>query len=198
MPAMSDLDSADHLMVDAVAISSAIDIALPQTLEPSSLGLQLPEAVMTSYLENGHEGSHLSDGAAPIHVADDAESEVERERQKRLVKGLHAPVTPKSVALPYASSRTGLVYDARMRFHVEPTPRDEDMHPEDPRRIYEVYMELLQAGLIDDPTSPDLTGPYVLLRIPVRSATREEICAVHSEVAFDFVMSLKSWSAEIL
>ena len=100
----------------------------------------------------------------------------------------------KYAPLPYASSRTGLVYDVRMRFHTEPLPRHQDMHPEDPRRIYAVYHELLQAGLVDDPGNAELAGDYVLLRIPARSATRDEVLACHSVVSYDFVMSLKGES----
>jgi len=98
---------------------------------------------------------------------------------------------PKFAPLPYATSRTGLVYDVRMRFHVEPVPKDQDMHPEDPRRIFEVYNELVQAGLVDDPTAPDLVGDYVLLRIPIRSAVKEEILACHSKSSWDFVIGLE-------
>ncbi|GAM86032.1 hypothetical protein ANO11243_040420 [Dothideomycetidae sp. 11243] len=103
--------------------------------------------------------SHLSDGDPP----------------QRTVMKKESSGTPRYAPLPYASSRSGLVYDVRMRFHVEPIPKDSDMHPEDPRRIYEVYNELCEAGLVDDPTNPDLAGQYLLLRIPARHATESEI-----------------------
>lgn len=103
-----------------------------------------------------------------------------------------ASAAPKFAPLPYASSRTGLVYDVRMRFHVEPKPEDDDMHPEDPRRIFEVYNELVQAGLVDDPSASDLKADFLLLRIPIRPAVKDEIRACHSQSSWDFVMDLAS------
>jgi len=81
-----------------------------------------------------------------------------------------------------------------MRFHCEPIPKEADMHPEDPRRIYEVYNELCQAGLVDDPANVDPNADFMLLRIPTRYATEHEIRACHSHKSWDFVMSLKGMS----
>ncbi|KAG9653006.1 hypothetical protein KCU69_g16701, partial [Aureobasidium melanogenum] len=46
------------------------------------------------------------------------------------------PLPQKGMAhLPYSTSQTGLVYDVRMRFHVEVRPEvNQGVHPEDPRR----------------------------------------------------------------
>lgn len=102
-------------------------------------------------------------------------------------------VGQRTQALPYATSVTGLVYDVRMRFHVEIKPeQNAGVHPEDPRRIWMIYSELVQAGLVDDPDSPGLASQYVLGRIAARQATREEICAIHSERHFKWVMDLTS------
>lgn len=101
------------------------------------------------------------------------------------------PVRQKAEALPYSTSVTGLVYDVRMRFHVEIKPEQNGgVHPEDPRRIWMIYSELVQAGLVDDADSPGFASQYVLGRIAARQATREEICAFHTQDHFDWVMGL--------
>lgn len=46
-----------------------------------------------------------------------------------LTKRKDAPRPPKFKALPYATSQTGLVYDVRMRFHVELIATEDDIHP---------------------------------------------------------------------
>lgn len=81
---------------------------------------------------------------------------------------------------------TGYCYDVRMRYHAElepPTDR-RDYHPEDPKRIYEIYRELCVAGLILDETIADLLGdvPTVsrpLVRIEVRDVDESEVELVH-------------------
>ncbi|THV64142.1 histone deacetylase HdaA, partial [Aureobasidium pullulans] len=100
--------------------------------------------------------------------------------------------------LPYSTSQTGLVYDVRMRFHVEVRPEvNQGVHPEDPRRIYAIYKELVDAGLVDDPSTVSL-APSVLARIPTRFVTKQEVCAVHSERHWEFVISLELWDNEDL
>lgn len=88
---------------------------------------------------------------------------------------------------PYLSELpTGYCYDVRMRYHAElepPTDR-RDYHPEDPKRIYEIYRELCVAGLIFDETIADLLGdvPTVtrpLVRIEVRDVDEGEVELVH-------------------
>ncbi len=93
--------------------------------------------------------------------------------------------------LPLASLPTGLCYDVRMRYHCEVRPKT-DIHPEDPRRIYYIFMELCKAGLVDDPEAqlPLVKNP--LKRINARDATMEEICLVHEKDLYDFVESTKS------
>jgi len=174
----------DHVMNDSgvIATTETNGTSL-ETLDPSQLALALADEAMS-----------LSPEIPRIALPDGNQAngswDIENEQVKSIIKS-QTNTKPKYAPLPYATSRTGLVYDVRMRFHVEPIPKDQDMHPEDPRRIFEVYNELVQAGLVDDPTSPDLLGEYVLLRIPIRSATRNEILACHSERSFEFVMGLE-------
>lgn len=90
--------------------------------------------------------------------------------------------------LPTTTLPTGLCYDERMRYHAEVAPiGDSNFHPEDPRRILNIYRELCQAGLVDDPQSK---GPLVrqpMLRIPVREATEAECCLIHTSKHYEFI-----------
>lgn len=90
--------------------------------------------------------------------------------------------------LPLASLATGLCYDIRMRYHCEVQPTN-DVHPEDPRRIYYIYKELCKSGLVDDPDSCRPLAPIPLQRINAREATEEEIVNIHSAAHFAFVRS---------
>ncbi|KAF2840317.1 histone deacetylase clr3 [Patellaria atrata CBS 101060] len=110
--------------------------------------------------------------------------------------------TSRSVKLPYTSSRSGLVYDVRMRFHAEIVSEyadATDVHPEDPRRILEIYEELLHAGLIEeDPAEPGTAHEYTLKRLQAREATGAEICLVHSKRHFKWVRDLESMTRDEL
>jgi histone deacetylase 6 len=100
---------------------------------------------------------------------------------------------PTAPALPYASSQTGLVYDPRMRFHTEmELEEDEEIHPEDPRRIYEIFTELQSAGLVQDENEPvdERLIPFKLFRIPARFADPAEICLVHSREHYQWMEAL--------
>lgn len=104
---------------------------------------------------------------------------------------------PADPALPYASRRTGLVYDVRMRFHTELNTDEEDIHPEDPRRIYAIHQALLSAGLVLDQAEPMedyVKHPFKLWRLPIRLAEQSEIALVHGPELYDWVNSLKGTS----
>ncbi|KAF3923438.1 hypothetical protein ABW21_db0207220 [Orbilia brochopaga] len=85
-------------------------------------------------------------------------------------------------ALPRASLLTGLCYDVCMRFHA--TLDEEDLHPEDPRRIFYIYKALCDAGLTVPPARwMSGTNGYVeglMRRIPVREAKKDEVLLVHT------------------
>lgn len=91
------------------------------------------------------------------------------------------PEPSRNHGLPVASLPTGLCYDMRMRYHCEMEPHADrvEIHPEDPRRIYEIYRALCLAGLVEDTMSkmPIVHNP--LHRIYAREATQAEICLVH-------------------
>lgn len=110
------------------------------------------------------------------------------------------PITEPQVG--YINKKTGLCYDVRMRYHAKIfTSYYEyiDPHPEDPRRIYRVYKILAENGLIND---PQLVGRQdigsLMMKIPVREATAEEILLVHSEEQLKYIASTETMSKEEL
>lgn len=99
--------------------------------------------------------------------------------------------------LPYVALRTGLCYDARMRFHSTNNPLD--LHPEDPRRVYMIYCALISAGLVngseDDERSRDRNQ---LALIDAVEATTEDISLVHSLEHVNFIAKTALMSVEEL
>jgi len=92
------------------------------------------------------------------------------------------------VGLPLSKLPTGLCYDERMRYHSEVSATTgENVHPEDPRRIYYIFKELCQAGLVADGTNAKPIVDQPLQRIDAREATREECCLIHTPWHYDFV-----------
>lgn len=111
-------------------------------------------------------------------------------------------VPPVKPQLFYSVLKTGLVYDVRMRYHAKIfTSYFEyiDPHPEDPRRIYRIYKKLAEAGIIQDSSlsgSEDI-GP-LMIKIPIREATAEEILEVHSESHLEYILLTEMMSREQL
>ncbi|GME70031.1 unnamed protein product [[Candida] boidinii] len=110
------------------------------------------------------------------------------------------PITEPKVN--YIGLKTGLCYDVRMRYHAKIlTSYFEyiDPHPEDPRRIYRIYKILAENGLINDPTlsGRDDIGD-LMIKIPVREATKEEILSVHTEEHLKFIESTQTMTKEQL
>jgi hypothetical protein len=90
--------------------------------------------------------------AAAIVDSEDTPSHTDSEAVSGLVELPKVEVLltpPPDPVLPYSSSRTGLVYDPRMRYHTEIGANEDDIHPEDPRRIFEIFNELKNAGLVE-------------------------------------------------
>lgn len=113
-----------------------------------------------------------------------------------LNKRQDAPRPPKYQNLPYATSQTGLVYDVRMRFHVEPEPIEDDIHPEDPRRIHAIFESFVDAGLAWGDGSKGPSNEYYMGRIDVRKVTKEEVRLVHTEAHWNWIQSVNTWSDE--
>ncbi|KAL5588635.1 hypothetical protein FOBRF1_015163 [Fusarium oxysporum] len=80
---------------------------------------------------------------------------------------------------------TGCCYDDRMKLHMNADFSPNAHHPEDPRRIHEIFKAFKKVGLVY--TGPEAELPRIMRecptrymwRIPARAATREEICLAH-------------------
>lgn len=98
----------------------------------------------------------------------------------QLVARKDGPKPAKFANLPYGTLQTGLVYDVRMRFHVEAEPPEDDLHPEDPRRIHAIFEAFVEAGLAWRDGTSGPANDYYMGRIDARMVTREEVCLVSS------------------
>ncbi|KAL6889930.1 hypothetical protein HDV57DRAFT_488088 [Trichoderma longibrachiatum] len=95
---------------------------------------------------------------------------------------------------------TGCCYDDRMKLHMNADFSPNTHHPEDPRRIHEIFKAFKKMGLVY--TGPESELPQIMKncptkymwRIPARSATREEICLAHSPEHLAWVENLGSIS----
>ena len=104
----------------------------------------------------------------------------------------------KPYGLPIATLPTGLCYDPRMRYHAEVASADESsVHPEDPRRIYHIYQELCEAGLVHGEGKSRPLARQLLLRIDAREATEEECCLVHTSGHYKAVKDTKGITVSV-
>lgn len=91
---------------------------------------------------------------------------------------------------------TGCCYDDRMKLHANADFGPAPHHPEDPRRVEEIMKMFKKAGLVF--TGPDSELLDILRenptkymwRIPARSATKQEICTVHTARHYAWVEHL--------
>ncbi|KAG5928293.1 hypothetical protein E4U53_002711 [Claviceps sorghi] len=111
---------------------------------------------------------------------------------------------PQDVALVQLRRRgllpTGCCYDDRMKLHMNADFSPNTHHPEDPRRIHEIFKAFKKFGLVY--TGPEAELPKIIKecptrymwRIPARPATREEICLAHSVEHMNWVEHLETLS----
>ncbi|KAL3963760.1 hypothetical protein ACCO45_000764 [Purpureocillium lilacinum] len=99
---------------------------------------------------------------------------------------------------------TGCCYDDRMKLHMNADFSPNTHHPEDPRRIHEIFKAFKKMGLVY--TGPESELPRIIKecptkfmwRIPARAATREEICLAHSADHLAWVENLDTVSTSEL
>ncbi|KAF5093338.1 hypothetical protein D0Z03_002465 [Geotrichum reessii] len=104
--------------------------------------------------------------------------------------------------LLYTHLKTGFCYDVRMRYHAKIVTSAFDYvdpHPEDPRRIYRVYKALAESGIIIDPKLEGLEKVGdLMLKIPIRFASDDEILLVHTKAHLDFIKSTTTMTRQQL
>lgn len=139
---------------------------------------------------NGHEGGPTVDD-------DDTASEsgYQEESEPSVIEETIAQLRVRRGLLP-----TGCCYDDRMKLHMNADFSPNTHHPEDPRRIHEIFKAFKRMGLVY--TGPESELPRIMKdcptkymwRIPARPATREEICLAHSPEHLAWVESLDTIS----
>ena len=95
---------------------------------------------------------------------------------------------------------TGCCYDSRMKMHLNADFNPHTHHPEDPRRVHEIFKAFKDTGLV-------YTGPVekmakavsqsptkYMWRIPARPATNEEILLAHSRSHLEWVEEIDNMS----
>lgn len=99
---------------------------------------------------------------------------------------------------------TGCCYDDRMKLHMNADFSPNSHHPEDPRRIHEIFKAFKKMGLVY--TGPQAELPRIIKesptrymwRIPARPARRDEICLAHSAEHLSWVESIENLSTSEL
>ncbi|KAK7414744.1 Histone deacetylase hda1 [Neonectria punicea] len=111
---------------------------------------------------------------------------------------------PQDLALDQMRRRgllpTGVCYDDRMKLHMNADFSPNTHHPEDPRRIHEIFKAFKKMGLVYTGPSTELARiikecpTRYMWRIPARPATGPEICLAHSPDHLSWVESLEHMS----
>lgn len=114
----------------------------------------------------------------------------------------HAVVVPARPPQLIYQGKTGICYDVRMRYHsrLNTSPSSYlDPHPEDPRRTFRIYKTIAEAGLLTDETLQGKTDlGDLMLKLPSREATFEELLLVHTPEHLKFVSSTENMSTDAL
>jgi histone deacetylase 6 len=200
------MDTEDYPMADEDSILASTELngdALPVTVDPSKLGLQSSPQFMNEPLpfhSPSKPAAPIRRSAQPDHAYMAPKSPDRMDisfptPNRRSSPEVRIAPKPRAAILPYASSKTGLVYDSRMRFHAELPSMSlnaDDIHPEDPRRIHSIFEEIRQAGLVaPSNASEDEQTEHLCWRIAIRAATRPEILLIHTKEHYDLVESLQ-------
>lgn len=139
------------------------------------------DATDVNMVDSPHVAIQIEDLKVETGSEDDVE-DWESTEESSVDEDHHVPQ-----GLPTRSLPSGLCYDERMRYHAEVSALSaEAVHPEDPRRIYYIFKELCEAGLVVAKGYTLMTD-QPLVRIDAREATEEEITLVHTPEHYDFV-----------
>lgn len=200
-PRLDRIKRTEALLEHDLSRSAANSIKYELLLDPPQqvdVSARSPAAVSSSRGDNSTEAtsSNSLDAGDSVTLSSAGPADRAALLKKQSLKPARqvSVVVPikRSPKLPYSTLQSGLVYDARMRFHTElPLAKlDDDFHPEDPRRIVEIYNELVAAGLVWDPESFEPPSVTQMWRVPVRRASREEICLVHDVKHYKWLRTL--------
>jgi histone deacetylase 6 len=197
---MNDVDvPMEDEIIDSTEFNNGPTDDAPEFVNPTDVFLNANMAHLPKNAQlPPHEPSKRAISMRPTsrHLEDrsDKMDIVRSTPHRRKSPQVRIPPRPRSDALPFATLKTGLVYDPRMRFHAE-LPDDtsiDDIHPEDPRRIHAIFEEIREAGLVRGPdNSDDDENNDYCWRIGIRYAEEHEILTIHTQKHYDFVRSLQ-------
>lgn len=181
----------------APELASVPPTTTPMTTAPTTAPVSQPE--LTNGLKKPAEDLDTNGTSIKRQKLD---PDIKQELNGNDSKNQIVVVPPTQPQLFYTPLKTGVVYDVRMRYHAKIfTSYFEyiDPHPEDPRRIYRIYKRLAEAGLIQDTSlsGVDDIGP-LMVKIPIREATAEEILEVHSQDHLKFIESTENMTRDQL
>ena len=167
----------DHLMQDATDLTNGAMEGVEKTSNTTSLKGN----------RDGFDDETTSEGVSYDEDSDIESQSMEVDQSRR--RGL----------LP-----TGCCYDDRMKLHMNADFTPNTHHPEDPRRIHEIFKAFKKAGLVY--TGPPSDLPQIIKaaptrymwRIPARAATSEEVCLAHTPRHLAWVENLENASADEL
>ena len=183
MPVGMDQTTRPSIHVERLAPPTSTTVPLRAEGHPSLLeAIEMREAGPTPDITNAIDqrlNIETSDDTSDEDYSSYETSIDEPEERKEIITGLRAAKLP-----------TGLCYDERMRYHAEVQAIEgENIHPEDPRRIYYIYKYLCEAGLVADDNGKrlkTLANPP-LYRIDAREATMAECCLIHTKEHYEFI-----------
>jgi hypothetical protein len=190
----SSTGPSDHQDLLVEPITNADFEMMVDTMDDTSSSVpmdEFPDLTGSSHDQLPTESSAVESEISPTSGSSDMDLLTAPGAPAELV--IHNPI---DLRLPYSSRQTGLVYDPRMRFHTELDSSD-DVHPEDPRRIYEIFRSLVEAGLVEDetgevPSQKIPLGFQSLARIQARLAEPTEIAMAHTIDHHKWVENLRS------
>ncbi|KAF5131783.1 hypothetical protein DV495_001965 [Geotrichum candidum] len=188
---------------------------------PDAFGTVVPPKVTLTTTTTTSSSADVDTAVNPDDLSIDADQQLKRKRSPEPTPAItptadekNGDVTPAvtdSLAtivpsnppqLLYAHLKTGFCYDVRMRYHAKIVTSAFDYvdpHPEDPRRIYRVYKALAESGIIIDPKLEGLEQVGdLMLKIPIRFASDDEILLVHTKEHLDFIKSTTTMTRQQL
>ncbi|KAG9064619.1 Histone deacetylase hda1 [Linnemannia hyalina] len=160
---MTDVDTTEPINTTIVTDAVA-DNADPPAIIATTTATGLSPSPQTA--ENGLSPGYTAAGVPTSSETGDDGPSTPMSGQSAVVAT--ATPRPQPDTIDGRSTKTGYVYDVRMRFH-QNIHGDND-HPEDPRRIWKIYEALKNAGCLTR-----------MVKLPSREATQAELGLVHTE-----------------
>ncbi|KAF9985429.1 Histone deacetylase hda1 [Mortierella antarctica] len=166
----SEASTATQVLATTPAPTASDPIGSLTQTEDAQPGTEATDVAMQDDNQDQAASSSLS-----LPRGSQAESEVEADDEPDWTEETEldtAVLMPQPEQLDGRSTKTGYVYDVRMRFHNN--VHGDDDHPEDPRRIWRIFDALNTAQCTDR-----------MIKVPSREATSEELSLVHTESHID-------------